>query len=107
MNEQGLIWLVPVVRLYDHGTTVTPSKLLAEHLVKALIALHPETAARLELAEGDIVQFEIGSSQVSAPVTLDETLPQGTAILPRSAGLQVTFPRGVKLVKLAEDLKVQ
>jgi NADH-quinone oxidoreductase subunit G len=107
MNEQGLIWLVPVVRLYDYGTTVTPSKLLAERLVKPVIALHPETAARLELVEGDLAQFEIGGSLVSAPVTLDETLPQGTAILPRSAGLQVTFPRGIKLAKLAEDLKVQ
>ena len=29
MTEQGLIWLVPVTRLYDRGTTVTPSQLLA------------------------------------------------------------------------------
>jgi NADH-quinone oxidoreductase subunit G len=103
MNEQGLIWLVPVERLYDLGTTLAPSKLLAQRLAKAGIALHPETAARLGLAEGDPAHFDAGSGLTSAPVMLDKTLPQGTALVARSTGLPVTFPRGVKLEKSTES----
>ncbi len=106
MNAQGAVWLVPVVRLYDRGTTLTPSSLLEGRLVRPFIALHPETAAQLGLAEGDLAGFETAGATLSAPVTLDETLPRGAGIVPRSCGLPLTFPRGVKLVRLTEEVKV-
>ena len=102
MNRQGRIWLVPVVRLLDQGSLVKPSHLLEKRLVQATLTLHPATAAKLGLAEGDLAGFETGHNTYRAPVVLDDSLPEGVAIVPRSAGLPVTFPRGIKLEKVED-----
>jgi NADH-quinone oxidoreductase subunit G len=102
MNRKGRIWLVPVVRLYDQGITVRPSRLLENRWAQAEFRLNPATAAKLGLAEGDRAGFETGSSTVSAPVKLDDSLPPGIALVPRSAGLPVTFPRAIKLEKIED-----
>ena len=102
MNEQGLVWLVPVVRLYDQGTTLAASKLLAGRLARPQVAMHPATAARLGLGEGDEVRFQAGTDWTGAAVTLDETLPQGAAFVPRSCGVALTSPRGAKLERILE-----
>ncbi len=102
MNRKGRIWLVPVVRLFDQGTTVKPSVLLENRLVRAEIRLHPATATQLGLAAGDRAGFETGSSTISAPVVIDDSLPLGIALIPRSAGMTITFPRAVKLEKFED-----
>ncbi|MBI4927820.1 MAG: NADH-quinone oxidoreductase subunit NuoG [Anaerolineae bacterium] len=102
MNAQGALWLVPLVRLYDQGSLLTRSPLLAQHLAKPVYALHPETAASLGLAEGDLAQIDAGANGlVSAPVTFDSNLPRGCIFAPRSTGLPFTHAHGVKLVKIA------
>jgi NADH-quinone oxidoreductase subunit G len=95
MNQQGMVWLVPFNRLYDRGTTVKPSQLLEKRMVSAHIALHPETARAVGLSGVEKVQVE--GLDGPLPLVLDETLPQGVAFYPRSAGVPVLAPRGVKL----------
>lgn len=95
MNQQGMLWLVPFNRLYDHGTTVEPSRLLEKRMVSAHVALHPETARAFGLSGGEWVQIE--GLDGPLPLVLDETLPMGVAFYPRSSGVPVLAPRGVKL----------
>jgi hypothetical protein len=97
--------LVPVVKLYDRGQTMLPSRLLHPRLAKPALFLHPETAAWLGLGEGVPVQFDAGAKVIlTVPLSLDEALPLGVAALPRSAGLPVFSPRGVKLQKAPETV---
>jgi NADH-quinone oxidoreductase subunit G len=105
MNQQGMVWLTPVVKLYDRGQTVLPSRLLHPRLARPTVFLHPETAAWLGLGEGTQVQFDAGAGVVlTVPLSLDEALPLGVAALPRSVGLPVISPRGVKLQKAPETV---
>jgi formate dehydrogenase alpha subunit len=49
---------------------------------KGALALHPEDAASLELAEGDEAKIISSHGEITAPVTLDATLAQGVVFLP-------------------------
>jgi anaerobic selenocysteine-containing dehydrogenase len=83
---------VPFTRLYDRGSLVLPSKLIGKRLVEPALWLHPETALKLGLAEGQPVPLALNGGKFTVPVTLDETLPQGVGLVPRSAGLPVWGP---------------
>ena len=90
-GREGLL-LVPFTRLYDRGSLMLPSKLLEKRLVEPALWLHPETALKLGLAEGQAVPLALNGSKYTVPVTLDETLPQDVGLVPRSAGLPVWGP---------------
>ena len=94
-QPSGLL-LAPVTRLLDRGALVTPSELLASRLAKLGLSLHPETALKLGLAEGQEVQLALGGGKYSLPVTLDETLPLGVGLLPRSCGAPAWGPVVIK-----------
>ncbi|MDI6853665.1 MAG: molybdopterin-dependent oxidoreductase [Deltaproteobacteria bacterium] len=49
---------------------------------KGMLALHPEDAASLELAEGDEAKIISSHGEITAPVTLDANLAQGVVFLP-------------------------
>ena len=78
---------MPFTRLYDRGSLVMPSKLLEKRLVKLAVSLHPETALKLGLQEGQSIPLALNGAKYSVPVELDETVPQGVGLVPRSAGL--------------------
>jgi NADH-quinone oxidoreductase subunit G len=101
MNNQGLTWIVPVNQLYDQGQTIQPTQLLRPRQAKLLLSMSPLTAFSLGLEAGDIVEFEItkGISR-QLPIRLDSTLPAGVALFPRSSGLPVSAPFGVRLQKI-------
>lgn len=90
-GREGLL-LVPFTRLYDQGSLMLPSKLLEKRLVEPALWLHPETALKLGLAEGQAVSLALNGSKYTVPVTLDETLPKDVGLVPRSAGLPVWGP---------------
>ncbi|HEX7393509.1 MAG TPA: molybdopterin dinucleotide binding domain-containing protein, partial [Anaerolineaceae bacterium] len=87
--------LVPFTRLYDRGSLMLPSKLLEKRLIQPALWLHPETALKLGLVEGQAVPLALNGSKYIVPVILDETLPQGVGLVPRSAGLPVWGPLNV------------
>jgi formate dehydrogenase alpha subunit len=49
---------------------------------KGMLALNPEDAASLELAEGAEAKIISSHGEITAPVTLEANLPQGLAFLP-------------------------
>jgi NADH-quinone oxidoreductase subunit G len=103
-SESGLL-AVPITRLYDWGRTMLPSKLLHQRISKPYIAINPADAGRLELEDGIGVRLSLsGADRASLhtgdqPVLLviDENVPAGFILVPRSMGIAVTEPVPVEL----------
>jgi len=87
----GLV-LVPVTRLLDRGATLTPSTLLHQRLAGKVLQLHPRTAEKLGLKPDAAVTVTAPNWTVDAELQLDETVPVGVALVPRSAGFPVSAP---------------
>ena len=96
---EGLL-VVPVTRLYDRGQTLVPSTLLSQRLAPCSLRLNPADAARLglaALAADAQVQVKLDGETYSAGIILDEKVPSGVALAPRSVGLPVTQPTRIDI----------
>lgn len=100
--QAGEVWVVPVTRLYDRGTTVVPSASLAARMARPEIWLNAATALRLKVAHNDQVSLALEGSLVLVQVKVNETLPDGVALVPRSVGIPVGYPQAVKVERVAE-----
>jgi NADH-quinone oxidoreductase subunit G len=96
---------LPVTRLYDHGRMVLPSQVLSPRLTEPFMAIHPADARRLKASEGMTVQVSLNGSTSPVLIQLDETLPVGFAILPRSMGIPINGPTPVE-IQVAEPAMV-
>jgi NADH-quinone oxidoreductase subunit G len=98
---------VPVTLLYDRGETVLPSRLLHQRIPEAFVVLHPDEAQRLRLSSGGghfgPAVLEVFGNQYLAEVRVDDALPSGLVLVPRSLGLPVDEPLPVRL-RLAEKI---
>jgi NADH-quinone oxidoreductase subunit G len=106
----GEVRLVPVTRLYDRGTCVTPSPSLQAHLAKAEVWLNPATAAALGLEEAAGAMkacLWLNGAPVSAQVKLEDTLPKGVGLVPRSVGIPLAGPRTAKIERGPETSALQ
>jgi len=83
---------VPVTRLYDRGQTVMPSKLLHQRIPQPYVALHPDEAARMKLTGGDTAELSLNNTSTFVALHLDESLPVGVVLVPRSLGIPVFGP---------------
>jgi NADH-quinone oxidoreductase subunit G len=93
----GSLLLVPVARLYDAGVTLQATKQLDSHRAAAQLSMNAQTAADLGLSAGSNAAFELHGAAYSLPVVLDESVPAGAALLPRSSGVALQVPAVVKL----------
>lgn len=91
VRDNGLI-LIPVTRLLDRGATITPSELLHARLAEKVLRLHPNTAEKLALTDDAEVTVSASSWTMEARVKLDETVPVGLALAPRSVGIPISAP---------------
>jgi len=89
---------VPIAKLYDRGTTVMVSDhLLHERIGEARVVLHPESAMRLGVEEGQTVNISFNGVNGDAIVKLDVSIPNGVALLPRSMGIAIREPIPVQV----------
>jgi predicted molibdopterin-dependent oxidoreductase YjgC len=93
---------VPVSILYDRGLTVLPTTLLNQRIPEPYIVLHPETTADPGFNDGAKVRIEIESYEVVVTARLDETIPVGVVLVPRSMGVPVHEPAAIKLSLVQE-----
>jgi predicted molibdopterin-dependent oxidoreductase YjgC len=70
-------------QLWDEGTTFAATTEMAELGIHA-VRLHPDDAARLEVAEGDQIRMRSGGGTVTAPVHLDDSIQAGSVFVPYS-----------------------
>jgi NADH-quinone oxidoreductase subunit G len=96
----GMVPVLPVTRLYDRGTLLVPATLLEKRLVAAALWMHPDTAAALDLAGESEVVVTLSGHTSTIELVLDEDLPVGVALAPRSVGLPVSQPQAVALPKV-------
>jgi NADH-quinone oxidoreductase subunit G len=101
-HPQGSLLAVPVTRLYDRGRTVLPSELLHPRLAQPQVILHPDDAAGLGVAGGAPVQIALNGTQATATASLDEGIPPGAALVPRSLGIPIHEPVAVRILPVAE-----
>jgi NADH-quinone oxidoreductase subunit G len=98
-NADGLV-AVPVTRLYDRGQLVLPSEMLASRIPQPHVLLNPADASQANVSDGKVVQLLLGAAgAASTPVIarLDEQVPAGVVLVPRSMGLPVWSPIPVRL----------
>jgi NADH-quinone oxidoreductase subunit G len=89
---EGTLVAVPVTVLYDHGTMVTPSKVLQPRLAPPHIMLNPEDAAKLGVEDGVNVLVEFPGVSVQVALKIKAGLPDGFILVPRSLGLPISAP---------------
>lgn len=91
------ILAVPVNKLYDFGVTVNPSQGLSQRVGESYVALHPDTAEKLGVAEGAQVKVSLDGVNGEAVVKFDNTISTGVALLPRSMGIAIREPAIAKV----------
>jgi NADH-quinone oxidoreductase subunit G len=101
---EGEILLAPVTRLYDRGTTLSATPLLAARTARPEIWLSPATAAALGLAGDDTVSLPLEGSQFAVQVRVVDTLPDGVGLVPRSVGVPITAAQAVKIERVADTV---
>jgi len=88
---------VPVTKLYDRGVTVSTTELLGQRIGEAFIALHPSAAEQLKVGAGERVKFSLDGVSQDVPVRIDDTIPAGVVLVPRSMGLPIHKPARASL----------
>jgi len=84
--------LVPIVRLYDQGTTVLPSEMLANRLASKALWVHPDDAEQLAVGQGDEVEVRWDEQNIRLQAELSDAVPQGAVLVPRSVGIPLQTP---------------
>ncbi len=90
---------VPVTRLYDRGTTVTPSAVLHPRLPQPFIVLSVGDADKLKITAGQSVKATLNGVTVSVEARIDNSLASGVVLAPRSLGLPLDGPCEVAVKK--------
>ena len=96
----GSLALMPITRLYDRGSLLLPSRLIHQRLAQPAIWLHPETAAAFGLADGMAFQVTLSGHTQNVMIVVDDTLPVGVGLVPRSVGLPVSQPVALAMPKV-------
>ncbi len=94
---EGELLVLPVTRLYDQGALLQPSRLLAPRVAPKALWLNPQTAGQMGLDGGQSVAITLGGAAAAVAVQLDEEVPLGVALLPRSVGLAIHAPAVAKI----------
>ena len=85
----GDILAAPISVLYDRGQTVLPANLLHQRIPEPYVVIHPETIAAQGITDGDKIRLELPGSEVEVTARLDETIPGGVVLVPRSMGVPI------------------
>ena len=96
--KDGLLLAVPVTKLYDLGTTLAPAALLKSHIGTACAVIHPTTATKIGLKNGEMAIMKLNGSQVTVKIQLDESLSTSVALVYRSFGFPIPEPTTVELL---------
>jgi NADH-quinone oxidoreductase subunit G len=94
---------VPITRLYDRGQTVWPSELLHERIGEPCVWLNPADALGRDAHAPEYVRFVLDGHEFELLAHLDESVPTGVMLVPRSMGVPITGPVKVLIVEKVMD----
>jgi NADH-quinone oxidoreductase subunit G len=92
---------VPVTTLYDHGTTLLPSEVLAPRTPAPFLVLNPVDAEKQKATDGMTVSVTVNGASSTVVVIVDQNIPAGFALLPRSMGILISEPSAIE-IRMAE-----
>jgi hypothetical protein len=79
---------VPVTRLYDQGNNMRYAAVMFPRIASPYVVLNPSHAEGL----GESVTVELNGFQAEVALKLDDNVPQGIVLVPRSFGLPISAP---------------
>ncbi len=80
---RGVVLVAPRV-LYDGGTLLGQTQLLASHVVTSHVAVSPQDAAVWGLADGQRVRVAVCAREIALPCRVNPALPTGVIAIPRN-----------------------
>ena len=92
-----------MTRLYDRGQTLLPSRLLHQRIPDPYLVMNHADAVNLKIESSQKVQASFDSAPVLVDLHLDENVPSGIVLVPRSLGIPIYGPTPVK-IRAAERL---
>jgi NADH-quinone oxidoreductase subunit G len=90
---------VPITRLYDRGQTVWPSTLLHERIGEPCVWLNPG-----DVPNSGNMRLTLNGEIIEALVRVDDSVPPGVVLIPRSMGIAVKEPVNVAIQVLERSL---
>jgi NADH-quinone oxidoreductase subunit G len=88
---------VPITVLYDRGTSLEASAVLGPRLQNPQVRLSPKDAEKLGLEMGSTASLKIAGTTTSLLAYIDNSIPTGTVLVPRSLGVAINQPSAVEL----------
>lgn len=82
----GDLIAVPTTVLYDRGTTLISSSVMHSRLPEPNVQLNAADAAKLNVADGDMVALAINGHESSLVACISDYAPEGLALVPQSLG---------------------
>jgi NADH-quinone oxidoreductase subunit G len=92
----------PSNKLYDLGVTVTTAEFLDQRIGELRVSLHPATAKKFGVEDGQVVKVSFDGVSAEAAVKVDETIATGVASIPRGMGIAIHEP---VIAKIAGKVK--
>ncbi|HUF37106.1 MAG TPA: NADH-quinone oxidoreductase subunit NuoG [Anaerolineales bacterium] len=102
-KNSGLL-AVPVTRLYDRGTVISQSNTLAPRLAERHLGVHPETARKHRLLDGQPAHIRAGGREAKLVVRVTEAAPEDVLLVPRSMGLDLDGPSEAAVKSLVKEV---
>ena len=93
---EGLV-AYPVTRLYDQGNTMRYAAVMFPRIDEPFVVVSGADAAKLGL--NGSAKVELNGFSADVDVKIDESLPQGVVLVPRSFGLPITTPAPIAVKK--------
>jgi NADH-quinone oxidoreductase subunit G len=87
IGADGLL-AVPVTQLYDQGNNMRYADVVFPRIASSFVALNPADAGGM----GESVTIELNGFQAEVDLKLDDNVPQGIVLVPRSFGLPISAP---------------
>jgi NADH-quinone oxidoreductase subunit G len=102
VQPDGTLLAVPVNRLYDRGITIQATDLLHPRTAQPYLAMNPAEAERMDLFGVAQVNLKLGLVDHIVALQMDEGLPAGVVLVPRSMGLPLQAPTAVTLTAVVK-----
>ncbi|MBI2757459.1 MAG: NADH-quinone oxidoreductase subunit NuoG [Chloroflexi bacterium] len=90
--KENKLLAVPFTKLYDRGATVASAELLDQRIGEAFVILHPSAAKNLGVEAGERAKLTLDGINEEVVVKIDDTIPAGVVLVPRSMGLPINEP---------------
>ena len=99
ISSHDELLILPVSYLYDQGTLLKETTLLEKRMVHPTVWLNSGTFAALGLHSGEKCSLNLHGKTFMLDVELNEILPDGVGLVPRSVGIPLTSPVVMQVTK--------